>query len=1224
MNNKLVATLFVTVFIAALLLTGAAARNPAQAEVVPVPLLGRDSASAPQDVPETLVAEGVAGYDMAIPKLFWFYQPPCIPTRGRSPAVDYVETISRIATFGGLVRTLYSEEVDSVCTQQILDIRSNIVADDDYVYWTSYSYAGVVRLSTSANIGDAPELLSSAVSGYTRLTQDDDYVYALSETGGIWRISKADGAALAHAASPGASPHNFQTDGKYLYWISGGNLQRVTMDNPAITTIASGVTGYYPEGSRLVYCDLTPPPTCHYTENVFIGQGDQVLRYDNLTGSSDIIYTSTDSSASVYSLVTTYTGGLFGSADFFFLESREVSCDMFCTYQDVLIRTDRSSGGAVDILHQITSFPSVQQAADDLKTDGTFLFWQEQGALKRLSNAAAALPEINLKATGVEVTQGIQDIFNSVRLIENRRTFVRLYVRSDGDPVPGVTAYLYRTDSLGQALEGPLIPVNPVGQQITVQSWPNRTKLNDSFLFELPWSWTTGSLYLRAVLNPNKFPLEPNHEDNVVLEGPLAFQPSPRLQVQFVSFGYVLNNQFYYPRLVDDVFQIYSWIRRVYPLASAPGSASDPSPGFRPNLWIIGDDALGSYVDRSAPECATMYPDPDDRSLCASAYTNNRLKALRVENGVPANVFMYGMISDGGGWPRGQASGSVSSGPTGVACCGSGSWDLDGSYADWYAGHEIGHTLGRQHPSENADNPSTPGVFEGCGHSPSDPSYPYALAKISNGYAEGFDPGDPGLNPSLQMQIYPGIFWYDIMSYCPNLWISDYTYNAMYDYMMAHPTRNALAASSASPGIEGDFLSVFGNISLDNDVAIIHHLRRLSSVPSIPELVAGTDDYRIRLLDAGSAVLADYAFSPEVVQDSDEPMVSFGQVVTFTAGAAQLQIIQGPADQVLTSYSFSANAPVLSDVALQGAGNPVSGTATLAWNASDADDDPLSFDVLYSADGGASFQPLHMGLSGNSAQIDTAQLGGSANAVLRVIASDGVHSAQDDTDPFTMADKPPQPYILSPADGTQVHYGQLVNFSGQALDAQDGSVASANLVWGSQHGQLGTGPLLSSSDLPVGVNYITLTATNSVGLSAYATISVTVDDDLDWPGPTLSVGPTQVEWHVSFGETQTQTAQLSISNAGLGDLNWEAAHDASWLALSALTGTVPYTLTLSANPSGIADGTAVSTTLRVTAPAFSGHLTETIAVPVGLTVGNVYRKPHGMFDYVIYLPLLLR
>jgi hypothetical protein len=243
---------------------------------------------------------------------------------------------------------------------------------------------------------------------------------------------------------------------------------------------------------------------------------------------------------------------------------------------------------------------------------------------------------------------------------------------------------------------------------------------------------------------------------------------------------------------------------------------------------------------------------------------------------------------------------------------------------------------------------------------------------------------------------------------------------------------------------------------------------------------------------------------------------------------------------------------------------------------------------------------------------------------LRVIASDGVNTASDDTDPFTMADKPPTPRILAPADGTHIHFGQLLNFSGEALDAQDGSVADADLAWHSQHGGLGTGSLLSIDDLPVGVNHITLTVTNSVGLSAHTSITVTVDDDLNWPGPALSVGPEQVGWHVSGGTTEVQTADLGISNAGSGDLSWTAGENASWLALNATSGTVPFTLTLTADPSGLAGGTMLTTTLWITSPASTDHLTETLAVPVGLSVGDVYREYGGTTGYSVYLPLMLR
>jgi hypothetical protein len=1234
MKRRHILTLAITTLILVLMVTVQGSALPGDeplsstgAEEVNVP-------SAPQDTPDTLVAERVTHYDIAAPKLFWYEWSQCVTPPTATPteapaAYDYAEAIRRIATYGGLVRTLYYEEVVYPACQD--DFLSNIVADDNYVYWMSQGYGGVVRLSTSANIGDAPELLSTSVSGYAELAQDSDYVYTMSTTGsGIWRISKASGAANQVVTSPGASPRNLQSDGKYVYWIDSGALKKISVGGGSALTIATGVTGYYPEGRQLWYCIIGQG--CYYTEYVFIGQSDQVVRYDNLTGdTSDPIYTSADSSASIHTLVSEY-GGILGPSRLFFVESREVSCDMFCTYDNRLIRTGRGGGTADTLYVTGTGLPTVMRIADYLKASGDFVFWQEEGALKRLPQDAEALPMTNMRITGLEITQGIQDLDNSVQLIENRRTFVRVYVRSDGDLVPGVTAYLYRTNSGGEPIAGPLVPVNSVGQQITVWWWPERLNLNDGFLFELPWDWTTGTLYLGAVLNPNRVPPQDSYANNTWDAGPFTFQTSPRLQVQFVSFGYELGGQVYYPHLIDDVIQTYSWIRRAYPLASTPGFASDPSPGFRPNLWIISDDGLGSRVNQTAPECLQM--EEKYRNLCASAYTNSLLKALRVENGVPANVFMYGMISDAAGFfPRGQAwGGNVSSGPAGS---GSWGWDFDGSYADWYAGHEIGHTLGRGHPAKNADDPSTEDIHEGCGHSPDDAGYPYpnaCIGYLSDDGLWGFDVGDSALG--LPIRIYPSASWHDVMSYCSYQWISGYTYDAMYDYMIAHPSTYVVATSPASPRVSGDFLSVVGDIAPEGDTATIHHLRRLSSVASIPELVSGDDNYRIRLLDIGSAVLADYPFTPE--QTDNSPALNFGQVVTFATSAAQVQIIKGNDDQVLASQSISANSPTVSDVALQGAPDPVTGTVTLAWNGDDTDGDTLTFDVFYSSDGGTSFQPLQMNVGENSTrasrallqsystQIDTAPLGGSSSAILRVIASDGVNTGVGDTDPFTMTNKPPQPRILLPADGTQVHYGQLVNFSGEALDPQDGSISGAALVWGSQHGPLGTGALLSISDLPVGANYITLTATNSAALSASTTITVIVDDDLDLPGPTLSIGPTQVGWHVAFGTTQAQTADVCISNAGSGSLSWAASEDADWLTTSAITGTVPYTLTLTADPTGLKDGTVLTTTLWITSPESTDHITETVAIPVGLSVGDVYcMYPEGPSS-LVYLPLVLR
>jgi hypothetical protein len=672
--------------------------------------------------------------------------------------------------------------------------------------------------------------------------------------------------------------------------------------------------------------------------------------------------------------------------------------------------------------------------------------------------------------------------------------------------------------------------------------------------------------------------------------------------VQFVAFGYTLGGTTYYPRFIQDIIQTYSWIRRAYPVASTPGLYGNTTPGFRPNLWFVWDDGLGSRVNQTAPECASS------GNLCASAYTNNLLNAMRTDNGVPGSMFMYGMISDAGGFfPRGQAGGgNVSSGPTGSGTWG---WDTDGSYADWYAAHEIGHTLGRAHPTPSAI---------ACGNSASDDSYPYSNGDISNGYAEGFDSGDPGLNPALTMRVYPGIFWHDVMSYCNNQWISDYTYNGMYSYMMAHPP-SSLSNQGLSPTVTGDFLSIFGSLFPASNTATIDSLSHLASVAEVPSLVPG--NYTIRLLDGGGSTLQDYAFTPTDDAETGGTILTIAQVVNFVTGTTKVEIIRNSDQSILASRTISANAPQVSNVQI-GATSPVTGTVTLSWNATDADSDPLHFDIYYSRDGGSTFLPFVMGVTGTSVPVDTNLLAGSDTAVLRVVANDGANNGSADSAVFAVQYKPPQPIILTPASGVHVHYGQLINFSGMAYDVQDGSTSS--LVWSNQNGQLGTGALISSDSLPVGVNTITLTAQNSHGSSASVSITINVDDDLSLPAPTLTAGPSLVSWHLAAGTTSLQTAQVFIGNGGSDSLNWTASVNVPWLSIDAISGTAPYTLTLTANPAGLPAGFHGLTDLTLISPAAGDHITETLTIPVDLSIGDVWQSYGGGAQHSLFLPVVTR
>ena len=60
-------------------------------------------------------------------------------------------------------------------------------------------------------------------------------------------------------------------------------------------------------------------------------------------------------------------------------------------------------------------------------------------------------------------------------------------------------------------------------------------------------------------------------------------------------------------------------------------------------------------------------------------------------------------------------------------------------------------------------------------------------------------------------------------------------------------------------------------------------------------------------------------------------------VVNFEPGTRMVQIVRNADNLVLGSQAVSANPPSVSNVALQGAPNPVTGVVTLGWTASDPD-----------------------------------------------------------------------------------------------------------------------------------------------------------------------------------------------------------------------------------------------------------------------------------------------
>lgn len=1186
--------------------------------------------AAPLDTPYTLVTSGVRQFTTSSVRVVWHAlncedRPP--GAKSETPAATAVEKIARIAAQGSETRTLYVQAAVGYCNALGEPIKSNLAADGTHVYWNTAQ--GLRRLSLDANLGDAPTLHSAATASASdvELATSSTYIYALVPGDGtvsantkLWRIAKSNGAAtllytigavagklqISQPASRGAG-------GNYAYWLQGQTLTRLDLDagigrdNP--TTIATNVTAYYAEGGRSICIGAF----CTTTDYVFYSSGAPARflnRLENSTLVGTQIYDGGSAKKTIYEIVAT-------SSNLFFLMEDATPCTpQPCfggTYIDSLVRTTRSGGSPAVIAVSGAEYLTPQSAYTNLRVASSYVMWLAGDDILRLPLAAVAVP--NMKITGMSVTQGIQkpgsypQVEKGVFLIQGRRTFVRVFVKSDGANVPGVTARLRRLANGGEVIDS-VVPVNDVGSQLTVRKSPARANLNDSFLFEIPMTWlpknSSDKLYLRADLNPYQAPTEPSYSDNQLLSGPLAFLTSPALKVQFVSWGYKLGNQVYWPRFVKDVIQTYSWLIRAYPIASKiiyDGGAGS-QPGLHPNLWLQYDDSLGSRVNRTHPDCGSL-----ENNLCASAYTNAQMDAMRTDEGIPLSRFFYGLISDAAGeFPRGQAccGTNVSSGPAGKGTWG---WDTDGSYTDWYAAHEIGHTLGRAHPTASAVT---------CENSASDDNYPYTGAQIGpNNDTEGFDAGAPAYG--VPRAVYPGTTWYDVMSYCSNQWISDYTYEGMHSYMLTNPSRPAGDESAARAWLDGDFLKVSGR--LYTSAAVIEHLWRSTSVESTSVPTSG--GYAIRLFDAADVQLSEHAFAAEPPDDA--PHLTFHQVIPFAAGTRMVKIVRTSDGTVLGTQAVSANAPVVSDVALAGVAEPITGTVTLNWNAADADGDALTYAVRYSTDGGATWVGAVSGVTDTTTTVDTTVLAGGSGR-FRVVASDGVNTGSADSADYAVQAKAPLPMILSPAGGARLQYGQPVHFNGAAFDWQAGGVPSENLVWTSSlSGLLGVGEQFDGLNLPVGEHLVTLVATNTAGLTASASITLVVEDNLEPPGPTLTAGPSSFYWQTARNAMDPVTDTLYIGNAGSGTVNWSATTDAPWLTLSISAGTEDDALVLTADPSGVTNGTAVTGTLTLTMAATDDAPAQTIVVQVGLSRGFDWNDPTGYTELKrVYVPVTVR
>ena len=631
----------------------------------------------------------------------------------------------------------------------------------------------------------------------------------------------------------------------------------------------------------------------------------------------------------------------------------------------------------------------------------------------------------------IEVTQATQDESNSVPLVAGKLTFVRVYVDCGVGctSLPDVTGVLRGYGASGELPDSPLSPVN---RSITVyhDDWQNqRDNLHKTLNFTLPSEWHTGTITLTAEIN------------GATRSEVVAFESAQTPNIIYVPIRYKGQS--------PDIARIRNgswWAFRVYPASRidyVPGTTLD---------WnrCLEKDLLCPFRDRNT------------KSLLNELTTRYRL----------VNAYVYGWL------PEGTFGGGISN-PTWYGGAGKAAFgdDHPGEGPRIFA-HEVAHLMGRRHTNTGE-----------CGDVDPATDWPYATARIQD---YGLDGYGFGWLVSSSSAVKNPDNTYDYMSYCGsladgNVWTSPWTYEHIYSETLKLQT----TALVAHPLAASQPYFIASGLVYTDDTATLDPIWVITSTVEPENPPAGTA-YCLEAQDDSGTPLSSHCFdltfmNYETGEATD--VDGFNLMLPYPSGVARIVLKKGAAE--LAVQSVSANAPVVTVLSPNGGEAwAASGTYTITWATSDADGDPLTYSVLYSPDG-SNWMPIGATTTETQLAVNAAELAGSTNTRIRVLASDGVNTSADESDAsFTVERKPPQVFIISPEADSATLPDTPVWLEGYAYDLEDGSLGDAVLRWSSSRdGDLGTGAQVLTT-LSLGQHTLTFTATDSDGNTATATVQV--------------------------------------------------------------------------------------------------------------------------------------
>jgi hypothetical protein len=586
-----------------------------------------------------------------------------------------------------------------------------------------------------------------------------------------------------------------------------------------------------------------------------------------------------------------------------------------------------------------------------------------------------------IQVDAIEVTQGIQDLAQSIPLLAGKRTVVRVYLSHPGSP--GIT------------VRGEIsVRQGPSDVPFVIPS-ENVVVLNPAEAGNLPVKRENATRSLNFVLpatTEGPLGIEIASITNTVTDTAVAFtcerrpavwfHASAPLRLHVVGFRYTQDGVSHVPTPFDFAL-LQSWLGRAYPAG----------------LLIVTTIIVNATA--TAPfDCGAI-----NAQLAA-------LRTLDMDAGGDERTHYYGLVSDGGFFMRGCAGvpsvpspDAVGSGPTGPATWG---WDTDGSYGDWYGGHELGHTYGRRHPGF-------------CGESMNDlDNYPFVNGQLANANDSfvGFDVGDPA--NAVLMTALPGTQWHDVMTYCDFQWLSAYTYLGIRRRLAAEDALGpdgvpGPALASRGGGYSGargrpdqrfphkrQWQEVRSEITV-SVVATVNLTRRTGKIRYVIPLErprsreqAG-EDARLRVKGPEGQALAEIQVAVRLDSDllpGDDRQGIVDAIIGVDPTARAIELVVE--DQMVDTYRLGG--PLPSVRALRANIGPKA-----IGIAADADETEGTYSVQVSTDAGRTWQTVGIGLKTPSLELDRSQFKPGQEVHVRVIATNGLQRSVITTDTFKIS-----------------------------------------------------------------------------------------------------------------------------------------------------------------------------------------------------------------------------